>query len=258
MMVKANKREIRCDSIGFSDLKLKQRPGDFCYGIDAVLLADFAAKGGGRKRAPAQKNKQIIDLGCGTGIVPLILSHKTDFKVIWGLELQEESIRLARDNIAMNHLEERIFLEQGDVSDIGYTLGGELKESFDAVCANPPYMAGNRAIPNESQAKHIARHETSGTLEDFVRAASYLLRPRGDFFMVHRPSRLVDILCCCRQYRLEPKAIRFVSPRSGEAPNILLIHCSKNGNPELKVMDPLWVYDGAGYSEEIEEIYERK
>lgn len=257
-MIKEKETAIRCDSIGFGDLSLKQRPGEFCYGVDAVLLADFAAKGGGRESTPLQKDKRIIDLGCGTGIVPLILSHKTNFTEIWGLELQDESIQLAKDNITLNQLDERIFLIQGDVSHIGYTLGSEWKGSFDAVSTNPPYMAGNRAIPNENRAKHIARHETSGTLEDFVRAASYLLKPRGDFYMVHRPSRLVDILCCCRQYRLEPKAIRFVSPRAGEAPNILLVHCSKNGNPELKVMDPLWVYDGSGYSEEIEAIYERK
>lgn len=249
---------VRWDSIGFGTLTIKQKPGDFCYGIDAVLLADFAAKGGSRKKPLINKGKKIIDLGCGTGIVPLILSHKAEFAEIWGLELQEESAELAAGNVLQNQLDERLRIVRGDVADIGISLGVEWKESFDAVCSNPPYMAGKTGIPNESAAKYIARHETSGTLEDFIRGASYLIKPRGDFYMVHRPSRLVDILTLCRQHRLEPKGLRFVEPRAGETPNILLIHCSKNGNPELKVLEPLRVYDQHGYTEEIKIIYERK
>ena len=234
----------RIDEIGFSDLKLIQKPDEFCYGVDAVILADFASR---------KKASKIVDLGTGTGIVPIILSHKTNAEFIYGIEYQRDSFERALRNVELNNLEGRLGFINANVAEFD-----GLKEWADAVTTNPPYMVSNGPITNDNSAKTIARHETVGNLDDFVRCASGILKNRGDFYMVHRPSRLVDIFVSCRQYRLEPKEIRIVAPRKGERPNIVLIHCVKNGGAELKILDDLYVYEEPGiYSEEIQCIYER-
>lgn len=242
----------RLDSIGFGSLRLIQRPDEFCYGVDAVILADFAARGFSRKSAL----KRAMDLGMGTGIIPLILSHKTRASEILGIEVQQDSYERACRNIELNGLTDRLTAIHGDVANADF---GAMAGSFDLVTSNPPYMTGSCGLINKIDAKTIARHETTGTLEDFIRAAKVLLRDRGEFCMVHRPSRMVDIFAHCRKYRLEPKEIRLVSPRAGTEPNIMLVRCVKNGGAELKILPPLYVYreDGSGYSKEIELIYER-
>lgn len=247
----------RMDRIGFGDLRLIQKPEDFCYGVDAVLLSHFAATHGGQKNYCKIKSKRAIDLGTGTGIIPLILSHKTDIREIFGLEIQQESYHRALRNISLNDAEKRIKILHGDVTDIENVLSKDFMESFDMVTTNPPYILKNGAIKNEKIEKMIARHETTGLMDDFVRTASMLLKPKGDFYMVHRPSRLIDISVSCRIHKLEPKKICFVSPRRGEVPNIILLHCVKFGNPELKYMKNLNIYEGTEYSKEIKEIYER-
>lgn len=234
----------RIDEIGFSNLRLIQKPEEFCYGVDAVILADFASK---------KKAARIVDLGTGTGIVPVILSHKTKAEFIYGIEYQKNSFDRAVRNVELNGLADRLEFINANVAEFD-----GLKEWADAVTTNPPYMVSNGAITNENTAKTIARHETVGTLEDFVKCASGILKNKGDFYMVHRPSRLVDIFVTCRKYRLEPKEIRFVAPRKGERPNIILVHCVKNGGAELKILNDLYVYEQPGvYSDEIEKIYER-
>ncbi len=234
----------RIDETGFAELKLIQKPDEFCYGVDAVILADFASK---------KKASRIVDLGTGTGIVPIILSHKTNAEFIYGIEYQKDSFDRAIRNVELNGLGDRLDFINANVAEFD-----GLKEWADAVTTNPPYMVSNGAITNENTAKTIARHETVGTLDDFVRCAAGLLKNKGDFYMVHRPSRLVDIFCTCRKYRLEPKEVRFVSPREGDAPNIVLVHCVKNGGAELKYLKDLYVYKAPGvYSDEIQQIYER-
>lgn len=238
------KQGERIDQIGFSDLQLIQKPEEFCYGVDAVILADFASR---------KKAKYIVDLGTGTGIIPLILSHKTDAEFIYGIEYQTDSYDRAKRNVDLNHLNGRVDFINANVAEFC-----DLKEWADVVTTNPPYMVSNGALTNENRAKTIARHETVGDLEDFVKCAAGILKNKGDFYMVHRPSRLVDIFYLCRKYRLEPKEIRMVSPKRGETPNIVLIHCVKNGGVELKILDELYVYEEKGiYSSEIEKIYER-
>ena len=234
----------RIDKIGFSDLQLIQKPEEFCYGVDAVILADFAS----------QKNvKRAVDLGTGTGIIPLIMSHKTDAEKLYGVEFQKDSYDRAMRNVTLNGLEGRVDFFNANVSEFR-----DLDEWADVVTTNPPYMAAHGALVNDNNAKTIARHEVAGTLEDFVKCAARTLKNKGDFYMVHRPSRLVDIFHICRQYRLEPKEMRLVAPKEGDAPNIVLVHCVKNGGIELKILDPLYVYKDKGvYSDEIEEIYER-
>jgi len=234
----------RIDQIGFSDLKLIQKPDEFCYGVDAVILADFASK---------KKVKYAVDLGTGTGVIPLIMSHKTEAEFIYGIEFQKDSFERAKRNIKLNDLDGRVDFINANVSEYN-----GLKEWADTVTTNPPYMISKGALTNSNKAKTIARHETVGTLEDFVRCAAGILKNRGNFYMVHRPNRLVDIFYYCRKYRLEPKELRFVAPRKGESANIVLVHCVKNGGAELKILDDLYVYEEQGvYSEEINKIYER-
>lgn len=235
----------RIDEIGFSNLRLIQKPEEFCYGVDAVILADFASK---------KKARRIADLGTGTGIIPLILSHKTDADLIYGIEYQKDSFQRAQRNAALNGLDGRVFFLQANVADFSGLEDGWA----DAVTTNPPYMQSSGGMSNDNTAKSIARHETVGSLEDFIACACRLLRSRGDFYMVHRPSRLVDIFYLCRKYRLEPKELRLVAPMEGQTPNIALIHCVKHGGRELKLLPQLYVYQNAGvYSEEIQRIYER-
>lgn len=233
----------RLDRTGFGELSLIQKPEEFCYGVDAVLLADFVK---------VKKGGQVIDLGTGTGIIPLILSHKTEASQIWAVEVQETSYERACRNIRLNALEKRVHVIHADVKQLP-KLG-----MFDAVITNPPYVKNGGGLKNDNEAKRIARHETTAGLEDFIQAAAKLLKDKGDFYMVHRPDRLVDICYICRQMALEPKELRFVSPDMRTKPNILLVHCVKNGNPELKLLDPLFIYaDNREYSPEILKIYER-
>ena len=241
----------RLDEIGFGDLKLIQKPKDFCYGVDAVILADFAVK-------TLKKNPNtIVDLGTGTGILPLIMSHKTKAQNIIGVEIQEDSFLRAQRNCKLNKLEERVSFVNGDVKDFHCGWGKELKGSADVVISNPPYFISGGGIINDLAPKTIARHETSAGLAEFMAAASYLLKPKGDFFMVHRPSRLADICCYGRECGLEPKTMRFVSPTVGSIPNILLVHFVKGGGKELKFLNPLAVYDENGnYTENLLEAYQ--
>lgn len=238
----------RIDEIGFGTLRLIQKPEDFCYGIDAVLLATFA---------DVRKNARVIDLGTGTGIIPMILSHRTEAAEIVGVEVQQDSYERGLRNIQTNSLEDRVRLIHGDVK---HLIKEKMvsRHSFDAVFTNPPYVKGDGGLKNKEAARTVARHETTAGLSDFIGEASLLLKDRGDFYMVHRPNRLVDISVLCRQHKLEPKELRLVSPNKDSAPNILLIHCVKHGRPDLRFLDPLYVYQRDGsYTEEIMRLYER-
>lgn len=245
---------IRLDKTGFGRLEIYQNPDEFCYGVDAVLLAAFAAE-----NPKCSKDKcRIMDLGTGSGIVPLILSHKTKAGVICGLEVQENSWKLAEKNRLHNDLTERLRFYHGDVKEFCLSAGKELAGTFEVVTSNPPYTAGNCGIESSSKAKAIARHETTASLDDFIKTARSLLCEKGDFYMVHRPSRLVDICDSCRKYDLEPKEMRFISGKPFEKPNIVLVHCVKGGKRELKMLDPLFVHLADGtYSPEILKIYEK-
>lgn len=241
----------RLDEIGFGGLKLIQKPEEFCYGVDAVILADFAAK------YSRKTFRSAVDLGTGTGIIPLILSHKTDIPSITGIEVQDASYDRAVRNSRMNGLEGRVGFIHGDVKDYRTGWGRQLQGSVDLVTSNPPYTAGSSGLTSSNPAKLIARHETTASLEDFMKCAAYILRDKGDFFMVHRPSRIVDICCLGRQYGLEVKELQFVSPNREGKPNILLVHMIKGGGREAKMLPPLYVYDMNGnYTEQLRKAYE--
>lgn len=235
---------LRIDDTGFGGIRLTQDTDFFCYGTDAVLLADFAAR---------NRHARLADLGTNNAVIPLIMSTITKIEYFAGIELHREAAALAERNIVENGLTGRIHIFNCDILDVP-----ELMEaaSFDAVTANPPYFPGDAGSGNDRLLLHTARHETTATLDDFVRCAAFLLRPRGAFYMIHRPERLVDILVSCRNAGLEPKVMRFVCPRTGEPPNMVLLECRRKGGRELKILPALVVRtkDGAR-TEELEKIY---
>lgn len=240
----------RVDETGFGDLKLIQKPEEFCYGVDAVLLADFGAK------YTRPSFRFAVDLGTGTGIVPLILSHKTKIPKIAGIEVQEGSFDRAMRSRALNGLEDRLDFFLGDVKDCKSGWGREWKGSVDLVTTNPPYTAGKGGIPSTNRAKMIARHETTAGLDEFLEAAAWILREKGDLVMVHRPSRIADICCMGRAHGLEVKELQFVSPTREAAANILLVHMVKGGGREVRLLPPLAVYDEeGGYTQALRETY---
>lgn len=233
----------RIDDLQFKGLKIIQNTKGFCFGIDAVLLSNFCK---------VKKNSKVIDLGTGTGIIPLLVAGKSNAKEIVGLEIQSEVAEMARRSVKMNGLEDRIKIINGDLKSIETIFS---KQEFDVVVSNPPYAHAN-GIVNENDKKAISRHGIMCDIEDVIKAASFLLKPNGRFFMVNRPLRLVDMLHFGRVHNLEAKNIRFVHSREGKSPKLVLIEYLKYGKPEVKVLDPLYVYeDGQKYTKEILDIY---
>jgi len=238
------KENERIDDLQYKGLKIIQKKNGFCFGIDAVLLANFA---------DIKKNGKAVDLGTGTGIIPILLAGKTEASSITGIEIQEEVAEMAQRSVILNDLSHKIDIKVCDIKDSVSVLG---KSKFDLVVSNPPYIKYRGGIINESDTLAISRHEIKCTLEDVVSAASKLLTPGGQFAMVHRPERLVDVMFLMRTYQIEPKYIRFVHPYAGKRANLMLVKGTKGGNPELKMLEPLYVYDENGnYSEEINRIY---
>lgn len=236
----------RLDDLQYKGLRLLQKKDGFCFGVDAVLLSHFVQ---------VAKNSNVIDLGTGTGIIAILLAAKREPRKVTGLEIQPEIAEMAARSVQLNGLEDRVEIVQGDIKEAAKRFGAS---SFDAVVSNPPYIGRGGGLLNPADTKAISRHEILCTLEDVVSAAAELLRPGGKFSMVHRPQRLADIICRMRNNAIEPKYLRFVHPSPGKKPNLLLISGTRNGNPELKIQEPLYIYDSDGnYSKEINEIYNR-
>lgn len=221
-----------------------QDPKRFCFGVDAVILSGFAK---------VKKGERVLDLGTGTGIIPILLAAKTEGKQFIGLEIQPESAEMAARSVLLNELEERVTIQEGDIKKAAELFGGS---TFDVVTSNPPYMNEGGGLVNPYKAKAIARHEILCSLEDVVAAAAKILRPKGRFYMIHRPHRLTDILVLLRQYGLEPKRLRFVQPYREKEPTMVLVEAARGGKPMVKVDAPLVIYEAPGkYTEEIFEIY---
>lgn len=233
----------RVDDIGFGGFKLIQDTDGFCYGVDAVLLADFAK---------AEGSDKVLDLCCGNGIVPLIMEAKYSPAEITGMEIMPAVAALAAENAVFNGLSGKISVICDDVLNIEKHIK---PASYSLVTCNPPYFEKGSGISCSDSEKHTARHETTAGLEDFISAAAYALDRGGRFCMVHRPSRLGDIIELCRRYSLEPKVLRMVVPRKGESANIVLISCVKGAGKELQVLPELAVREGSGFTEEIRTIY---
>ncbi len=234
----------RIDDLQYKGLKIIQKKDGFCFGVDAVLLANFAE---------VKKGDKIIDLGTGTGIIPILLAGKTEASKITGLEIQHDMAEMAQRSVCMNNLQDRAEIVCGDIKE---SLQYFSPSSFNIVVTNPPYMNSGGGLVNPQDMKAISRHEIMCNLEDVIKASSRLLMPGGQFVMVHRPERLVDIIVLMRNYSIEPKYMRFVHPSPYKKSNIILVKGFRGGKPQLKMMPPLYVYDENGeYSREINEIY---
>ena len=239
------KENERIDDLELNGLKIIQNKEYFCFGIDAVLLANFASE--------SKKNSIVMDLGTGTGIIPLILSAKASFKKIIGVEIQEEVFDIAKRNVKLNKLDNLIDLVNLNIKDLSeiYTKG-----TIDVITTNPPYKEIGRGVINESENKLISRHEVKANLEDFIKVSSLMLKDKGTIYMVHKPERLVDILCLMRKYKLEPKILKYVFSNKNSEPSLILIKAVKNGKSFLKMEKNLYIYNKDGkYTEELLDIY---
>ena len=238
--------ELSAATFPKTKLTVLQDKSSFCFGIDAVLLADFArVKNGGR----------VFDLGCGNGIIPLLMAKTSPASHFTALEIQEKSAEIASKNVEINNLEEKIQVVRGDIKEVRNLFP---PECADVVTSNPPYARANAVRKNPNEAKNIARHEILCNLEDVVSAASYLLKSNGSFFMIHRPERLSEIFVQLAKYRLEAKTLRLIQPFADSAPTMILIEGRKNARPETKILPTLAIYKSQGeYSDAVKEIYKR-
>ena len=234
----------RLDDLHRNGFQIIQNKEKFCFGIDAVLLSGFAK---------VKEGEKVLDIGTGTGIIPILLAAKTPGQHFTGLEIQPESADMARRSVALNHLEEKISIVEGDVREADQLFSAA---SFDVITSNPPYMTGSHGLVNPDMPKAIARHEICCTLEDLVSQTEKLLRPGGRFFMVHRPFRLAEIMTVLTAHHLEPKRMRLVYPFVDKEPNMVLLECIRGGKPRITVEKPLIVYKEPGvYQDEIYTIY---
>ena len=234
----------RLDELHRNGYYIIQDPGRFCFGMDAVLLSGFA------RVKPGEK---ALDLGTGTGIIPILLEAKTKGEHFTGLEIQPESADMAARSVAYNLLEEKVDIVTGDIKGASQIFGAS---SFDVVTTNPPYMIGQHGLVNEGDAKAIARHEILCDLDDILRESARILPPGGRFYMVHRPFRLAEIFSKMVAYRIEPKRMQMVYPFVDKEPNMVLIEGLRDGKSRLTVEKPLIVFEKPGvYTKEITEIY---
>ena len=234
----------RLDELHRNGYYIIQDPGRFCFGMDAVLLSGFA------RVKPGEK---ALDLGTGTGIIPILLEAKTKREHFTGLEIQPESADMAARSVAYNHLEEKVDIVTGDIKGASQIFGAS---SFDVVTTNPPYMIGQHGLVNEGDAKAIARHEILCDLDDILRESARILPPGGRFYMVHRPFRLAEIFSKMVAYRIEPKRMQMVYPFVDKEPNMVLIEGLRDGKSRLTVEKPLIVFEKPGvYTKDITEIY---
>lgn len=234
----------RVDDLERNNLKLIQDPGRFCFGMDAVLLSGFAK---------AKEGDRVLDLGTGTGIIPILMSAKTKASHFTGLEIQTESADMARRSVLLNHLQDKIDIVEGDIKEAGNLLG---PASFEIITCNPPYMLNQHGLPNPDMPKAIARHEVLCTLEDVIAQSAKLLVTGGKLYLVHRPFRLAEIISLMVQYKIEPKRMQLVYPFIDKEPNMVLIEGCRGGKSRMTVEKPLIIFKEPGvYMDDIKEIY---
>ena len=234
----------RIDDLQRNGYRIIQKKKGFCFGMDAVLLSGFAQ---------VKEGEVAVDLGTGTGIIPILLEAKTKGKHFTGLEIQEEVAEMAGRSVRLNQLENRVDIVRGDIKEASRLFG---KASFDVVTSNPPYMNDNHGLKNPELPKAIARHEVFCTLDDVCREASLLLKSGGRFSMVHRPHRLAEIITALKTYKLEPKRMKLVHPFADKEANMVLIEAVRGGRSMMKVEAPIIVYREPGvYTQEIYDVY---
>lgn len=234
----------RVDELQRNGYHIIQDPGRFCLGMDAVLLSGFTRVKDGEK---------VLDLGTGTGIVPILLEAKTKASHLTGLEIQPDSADMAQRSVLLNGLSDKIDIVQGDIRE---AAGIFPAASFDVVTCNPPYITDGHGLPNPEAPMAIARHEVKCSFRDVAAAAAKLLVPGGGFYLVHRPFRLAEIIVTLTSFRLEPKRMRLVYPFADREPNMVLLEARRGGRSRLSVEKPLIVYRAPGvYTDEITDIY---
>ena len=234
----------RIDDLQRNGYQIIQKQNGFCFGMDAVLLSGFAQ---------VKPGERAVDLGTGTGIIPILLEAKYDGIYYTGLEIQEEVADMARRSVVLNHLENKVSIVTGDIKEASRLFGAA---SFDVVTSNPPYMNDAHGLKNPDLPKAIARHEVLCSLDDVTREAARLLKPGGRFYMVHRPHRLIEIVTALKGYGLEPKRMKMVHPFVDREANMVLIEAVRGGKSMIKVEAPIIVYKEQGvYTDEIYTIY---
>lgn len=242
------KENERIDDLEFKNLRIIQNKEGFCFGIDSVLLTDFA-KG-------IKKNGKVLDLGTGTGIISILLCGKTELKKVVGVEIQKEVADMASRSSKLNDLQDRFEVINENILNLNKIYE---KQTFDVIVTNPPYKKKQTGVTNLNQKKIISRHEITADLEDFIKVSKDLLKDKGEFYMVHRPERLVDILSLMRKYKIEPKTLKMVCSDKNKEPKLLLIKGVKNANSFLKVEKNLYIYNEEGkYTDDILKIYNKK
>ena len=245
-MINILKDNERIDDLQINNLKIIQNKDGFCFGLDSVLLSEFAND--------IKKNSNVIDLGTGTGIIGFLLLAKYDIKNVLGVEVQSEVAEMATRSIALNNLQDKYKIINCNIKDILLNIE---RESFDVVVTNPPYKKINTGGKNENKNKLISRHEVLGDIFDFIETTKKILKDRGTLYMVHRPERLTDIIYALKQNKIYPKRIRFVySKEDSNDAKLVLIKAVKNGGDFLKIEKPLYIYKKNGeYTDEVIEIY---
>lgn len=234
----------RIDDLQRNGYRIIQDPSRFCFGMDAVLLSGYAQAGEGAR---------VLDLGTGTGIIPILMEAKTKAAQLIGLEIQKESAQMARRSVALNDLQDKIQIVDGDIKEAGQLFDAA---SFDVITCNPPYMISQHGLQNPDSPKAIARHEVLCTLEDVIKASARLLKPGGKLYMVHRPFRLAELMVVMHDYKIEPKRMRLVHPFIDHEPNMVLIEGVRGGKPRMTVDNPLIIYESQGvYTKELMNIY---
>ena len=235
----------RLDKVPGTPYEIIQDKRLFSYGVDAILLSFFAKPKG-----------VVMDLGTGTGVIPLRLADDPNIKRIYGVELQEIVAEMAEKSVYLNKLEDKIQILNEDLRKLPESFP---RASIDTIVTNPPYMKPGAALVNPEENHAYSRHELTCTLEDIMRVSGYLLKPLGKLYMVHRPNRLVDVLCEMRSNGIEPKLMTWVYPKPGKPANLFLVEGVKGGRRDLKYGDPITVYGEDGdYTDQIYAIYGRR
>jgi len=238
------KENERIDDLNRNGYKIIQNTQNFCFGMDAVLLSGFIK---------IKKDEIVIDLGTGTGVLPILMAAKTLGKHFIGIDIQEESVEMAKRSVILNELENKVSIETADIKTVYEKYE---KHSFDVVTSNPPYMNVRGGLINNHTPKAIARHEILCSLEDLIKSTEKLLKFGGRFYMIHRPHRLTDIFITLRKYNIEPKKMRFVQPYNNSEPNMVLIEAVRGAKSMLKILPSLIIYDKNGkYTDEVSNIY---
>ena len=234
----------RIDDLQCRGYKIIQNPEYFCFGMDAVLLANFAR---------VKPNGKVIDLGTGTGIIPILMAAKEKGMHFTGLEIQEEIAEMAGRSVLLNSAGDKIDIICGDIKKVPHIFKAS---SFNAVTSNPPYIKNTNGLHNPKGTMNIARHEVLITLEEIIENAAYLLSEGGIFSMVHKPFRLPEIITLMKRFRLEPKRMQLVQPSADKEPNMVLIEGVKGGGPELKILPTLVIYEKDGsYTKQLLKYY---